>query len=701
MSAENSPLQGGLHIVTYDVRGTFVDTGEHKDYRQTGIVTQTHQLIGGFALMDPEARLAVTQTGVEHPSARYLQTPEGLTVLAQGIDSRFGDYLRDPVTGGKNKTLVTDYYERRVHDPTNPVYRSLASQYAEAVRRADMPNLLLQNPNPIVSLLKAEEYGFLDDLTCGQLNVTGVVHDVEGYEERLGYIQEAFGRTRMDLKLIAVSEFVHRQLIAMGMPAERITKVPNGLDIQRFADRLERARGQQVFDNIAERNGLPRDSKMILIPARRVAHKGHLDVIEAIKTLRDEGKLDDMYVACTGCHMLNTQGLDFEGVIQKAIAEAGLQDRVFCLDDLTDDETAACYDAAFASVLASTEPEGFAYANIKAMLAETPVITTRLGGPLDYIEDGVTGLFVEPRSPQLIADALDLLNRDPELYARIAGQGHAKAAEYTVESMVEGYVAAIASGGSRLPIRIHTRRIFEKLGEGMHTEVYGHVPDNGYVVQTFRPEHALSRDALGLEYDYLVEAYAAMPGLVPKQRLTTSDAFLPLERAALVKERVYSDPTMGTLLNVAAPDLAPKTLAQLRQFVDITKTLFTQVLSNPDLAGLGSRVPDIIDPEFSNLVIDNRDNLRLVDTNKLISTKHLNGLTEAGAKLDVSNRRIHGLLLRRLMFIESKFFGRTAKQLRADSFYAQYLSSEGFDQLFEQSAAVGEPIVGAQFGLAA
>lgn len=50
------------------------------------------------------------------------------------------------------------------------------------------------------------------------------------------------------------------------------------------------------------------------------------------------------------------------------------------------------------------------------------------------------------------------------------------------------------------------------------------------------------------------------------------------------------------------------------------------------------------------------------------------------------------MLLRRLMYLDSKYLGSTRAGLIRDPVYARYLDSAGFDELFTASAAAGEYI---------
>lgn len=685
-----------LHISTYDIRGVRLDTGEPKPTRQTGLVTQTHQLIGGFVDGQPNLRLSVTQSTSPDTSRYKIRIPEGPEAWVFGIANSFPEYLHDPQTGRKDKELVKKYYEDEIHDPQNPVYDAMGRQYADHIYASHSPNVLLQNANPIVSLLKAEELGYLDPVTAGQLNVVGVVHDIEGYRQRLQYAVDRMGNTNMNFKIIAISEFLRQQLLEMGMPEDRLFKVPNGFDIEGFDASVEQVKEANVFATVKERNNLP-DGDMVFMSARRVPHKRHFDLIDAAAELNEQGKLDGKYFAFTGADMYTIQHVDHEEQIQKRIREKGLERKVFLLDRLTTAEVHSCWANAYASVLPSDEPEGFGYANIESMLVGAPVITTSLGGPLDYIIDGETGLFVEPHSPSAIAFALERLFTDQVLYQKIKRQARNKAEEYSVANMISGYEEAFVAGRPQLNVTIFPGHPFIKIGEGMHTEVFIRLDSQGkadHVVQTFRKDvHDLTYESVQQDYAYLLAAFADMPNLIPHQTFVHQEDVTELRDTVLFKERVIEDSQNGNLRSISKDDLQPKTQTQIEQFIAITKSLFSHNSEDPAMRELGRSVPDIIDPEFENVVIDVDGNLKLVDTNRLISVQRISEKAAHGAKVDIDRKYIHALLFRRLLYFEAKFLGKTPEQLKHDPFYTHFLDESAIEALMERSSAVGEPIV--------
>ena len=72
--------------------------------------------------------------------------------------------------------------------------------------------------------------------------------------------------------------------------------------------------------------------------------------------------------------------------------------------------------------------EPFGIINLEAMACETPVVASAVGGILEVVEDGATGLLVPPHRPADLAAALNALLDDPAR-ARAMGQAGRKRVE--------------------------------------------------------------------------------------------------------------------------------------------------------------------------------------------------------------------------------------------------------------------------------
>ena len=62
----------------------------------------------------------------------------------------------------------------------------------------------------------------------------------------------------------------------------------------------------------------------------------------------------------------------------------------------------------------SIKPEPFGIVNLEAMYLKKPVISTKIGAPIEIFEDGKSGILVEPGNPQELAEACILLLKDRE-----------------------------------------------------------------------------------------------------------------------------------------------------------------------------------------------------------------------------------------------------------------------------------------------
>jgi glycosyltransferase involved in cell wall biosynthesis len=103
-----------------------------------------------------------------------------------------------------------------------------------------------------------------------------------------------------------------------------------------------------------------------------------------------------------------------------------------------------------AVVAVPSHREGFGVACLEAMAHGRPVVASAVGGLLDLVVDGETGLFVPPRDVPALRAALERLLGDAELRERLGAAARARVREHfgwpaVTTATIEAYEAALAA----------------------------------------------------------------------------------------------------------------------------------------------------------------------------------------------------------------------------------------------------------------
>jgi glycosyltransferase involved in cell wall biosynthesis len=106
-----------------------------------------------------------------------------------------------------------------------------------------------------------------------------------------------------------------------------------------------------------------------------------------------------------------------------------------------------------AVVACPSRREGFGVACLEAMAHSRPVVATSVGGLLDLVVDGETGIVVPPRDPAALRSALERLLADPDLRARLGTAGRDRARthfswETVTDATLAAYAEAVGTMGS-------------------------------------------------------------------------------------------------------------------------------------------------------------------------------------------------------------------------------------------------------------
>ena len=126
----------------------------------------------------------------------------------------------------------------------------------------------------------------------------------------------------------------------------------------------------------------------------------------------------------------------YNNAVRRRISDLQLDSRVRLLgwrDDILD------LMAASDVLVVSSEKESFGLTVIEALAVETPVVSTRCGGPEEIMEDGVTGLLVPVKDPLAMAEAIVRLLSDPIIARRMGASGRIQVSEhFGVDRYVQG-----------------------------------------------------------------------------------------------------------------------------------------------------------------------------------------------------------------------------------------------------------------------
>ncbi|MGJ8603505.1 MAG: glycosyltransferase [Marivita sp.] len=163
------------------------------------------------------------------------------------------------------------------------------------------------------------------------------------------------------------------------------------------------------------------NGKRALFVGRLAGVKGVPILIDALAHLSD--KHPDLTLRLVG------DGPD-RTALEAEVKARGLQDKVTFLGYKSQAEVAEELAQTDVFVLPSFA-EGVPVVLMEAMAAQVPVLTTRIAGVPELVEDGVSGRLVPPGDAQAFADVLGGLLSDPDLRRSFGTAGRAKViAEY-------------------------------------------------------------------------------------------------------------------------------------------------------------------------------------------------------------------------------------------------------------------------------
>ncbi len=236
-------------------------------------------------------------------------------------------------------------------------------------------------------------------------------------------------------RIIAVSHFIKKEIIGIGIDDRRISVVHHGIDQDKFKPGVNTR-------NILTKYPQLKDRKIIFHPARIGLAKGCDISIKAMNMVRQ--RYPDAMLVLAGSKNI----IDWGETQQKEIAYMvgllkyfNLRDHVL-IDTYSLDEVKELYEISDICLYPSTGPEPFGLTMLESMAMEKPMVVTDMGGMPEIIKDGINGFVVHVKDFEALAAKICQLLEDKKLAQRFGYTGRQMVeSQYTKEKVSEDTLA--------------------------------------------------------------------------------------------------------------------------------------------------------------------------------------------------------------------------------------------------------------------
>jgi glycosyltransferase involved in cell wall biosynthesis len=199
-------------------------------------------------------------------------------------------------------------------------------------------------------------------------------------------------------RIIALTAHDKAQLVRKGARPDRVTIIPNGVDLSVFEPLPE-----ERINGFKEHAGIPEGSRLVLFVGRHTEQKGLRYLIDAVPDLVQEVPDVHVFIAGTG------NGMDEARSMVQAL---GVDGSVTVNGHLSSSNLVNAYNVADAVAVPSLW-EGMPLVILEAAACGTPVVASSVSGIPEFVEHGRTGLLVPPKDPEAMAASLaQALNDD-------------------------------------------------------------------------------------------------------------------------------------------------------------------------------------------------------------------------------------------------------------------------------------------------
>jgi glycosyltransferase involved in cell wall biosynthesis len=227
--------------------------------------------------------------------------------------------------------------------------------------------------------------------------------------------------------IVANSEATAEAYRKAGGGNRNLKVLPNGFDIERFHAGVDEEISAIRSDICKE------DQYLVGLFGRITEWKGQKVLIQAMS------RVPGVTAVIVGDALFTDEDQRYKCELLDLAQQLGVADRVYFTG--FQQNVVPFLKAVDLVVHCSVSPEPFGRVIVEAQLAGKPVIAAKSGAPLEIIDDGVSGILVNPDDPGELARAIDDLARNPARAGQIAANGRESAAKrYALDNILRQWV---------------------------------------------------------------------------------------------------------------------------------------------------------------------------------------------------------------------------------------------------------------------
>jgi glycosyltransferase involved in cell wall biosynthesis len=210
-------------------------------------------------------------------------------------------------------------------------------------------------------------------------------------------------------KVICVSNYGHVCMSSFGLlPRDRVQMIYNGVDLSRVKSDPQRA------IDFRRRYSIPSDRSIVTQVSWVIPEKGILDFLETAHLVTRENRNVQFVVVGDG---------DYRQQYMKRAVEMGIEDRVTWTGWVEDPFGEGVFEAADVVCQFSRWEEVFGWMVAEAMAHGKPVVTTRVGGIPELIQDQKSGYLVDRGDTKTMSNKVMTLLNDALLREHMGSKG--------------------------------------------------------------------------------------------------------------------------------------------------------------------------------------------------------------------------------------------------------------------------------------